>query len=162
MSATVTFQSQCLQFGNIMRNLPRVSYIKALDVWMLACLILVFGSLIELALIGMIGANLEKVGINLELAGFRTRIVLTSGKRSEPTSFRKPTNRKPISLSPSDMQESCTTSCGQSSRFQELRSNRYTPEVVQKSQANNQIPEWGKSYIFVQGVTVSRDRKRCF
>ncbi|PAV83601.1 hypothetical protein WR25_14757 [Diploscapter pachys] len=56
------------QFGNIMRNLPRVSYIKALDVWMLACLILVFGSLIELALIGMIGANLEKVGIDLEQA----------------------------------------------------------------------------------------------
>ncbi|RCN41957.1 Cation transporter family protein [Ancylostoma caninum] len=47
------------QFGNIMRNLPRVSYVKALDVWMLVCLTFVFSSLLELAVIGAIGAKTE-------------------------------------------------------------------------------------------------------
>lgn len=62
------------QFGNIMRNLPRVSYVKALgntklavylwrfvflDVWMLVCLTFVFCSLLELAIIGSMGARSE-------------------------------------------------------------------------------------------------------
>ncbi|VDM45618.1 unnamed protein product [Toxocara canis] len=47
------------QFGNIMRNLPRVSYIKALDVWMLSCLTFVFCSLLELAVVGSMGAMSE-------------------------------------------------------------------------------------------------------
>ncbi|KAI6191605.1 Cation transporter family protein [Aphelenchoides bicaudatus] len=48
------------QFGNVMRNLPRVSYIKALDVWVLVCLLFVFASLIELAIVGIIANQAEK------------------------------------------------------------------------------------------------------
>lgn len=39
------------QFGNVMKNLPKVSYVKALDVFMLAATMFIFASLIELAIV---------------------------------------------------------------------------------------------------------------
>uniref|UniRef100_A0A0N5AJD3 Neur_chan_LBD domain-containing protein n=1 Tax=Syphacia muris TaxID=451379 RepID=A0A0N5AJD3_9BILA len=39
------------QFGNVLRHLPRVSYIKCLDVWMIFSVIFIFCTLVELALV---------------------------------------------------------------------------------------------------------------
>ncbi|VDK58193.1 unnamed protein product [Anisakis simplex] len=54
------------QFGNIIRNLPRVSYIKAIDVWVLSGMTFVFASLIELAMIGFMGRNEERSIVTLK------------------------------------------------------------------------------------------------
>ncbi|VBB28286.1 unnamed protein product [Acanthocheilonema viteae] len=91
-------------FGNIMRNLPRVSYVKAFDVWMLSCLSFVFCSLLELAIIGSINARSETVTVKKPLKRrSRTSLVHASRKYSPITFHKKIDNITARSISPIDL-----------------------------------------------------------
>uniref|UniRef100_A0AAF5Q5S1 Uncharacterized protein n=1 Tax=Wuchereria bancrofti TaxID=6293 RepID=A0AAF5Q5S1_WUCBA len=91
-------------FGNIMRNLPRVSYVKAFDVWMLSCLSFVFCSLLELAIIGSINARSEITAVKKPLKKrCRSSSMHSSRKHSPITCHKKIENNVTIrSISPID------------------------------------------------------------
>lgn len=45
------------QFGSVVNGLPKTSDVKAIDIWILFSMAIIFGSLIELAIVGYMSKN---------------------------------------------------------------------------------------------------------
>lgn len=102
------------QFGNIMRNLPRVSYVKAIDVWMLGAMSFIFCSLLELAIVGYKVKDDAGSAGGASLRGKRSIRVPSSerNRRADsptPVCKRRQMLSPPIDSTPSGMIEPLTS-----------------------------------------------------
>uniref|UniRef100_A0A914P7E4 Neurotransmitter-gated ion-channel transmembrane domain-containing protein n=1 Tax=Panagrolaimus davidi TaxID=227884 RepID=A0A914P7E4_9BILA len=95
--------AQIFQFGSIRALLPRVSYIKAIDVWVLGSMTFVFASLVELAIVGYQAKLYDKK---------HKKRTITENDDLQGLNFRQRTDTK-ISLSSSEV----TVCCMKSSAF---------------------------------------------
>ncbi len=68
------------QSSAISQRLPRVSYIKAIDIWMTACLVFVFGALIEYAFVNVLARKEKSEDASIKYKDDDTVVVEKVGK----------------------------------------------------------------------------------
>ncbi|CAJ0943027.1 unnamed protein product, partial [Mesorhabditis belari] len=112
------------QFGNVLRHLPRVSYIKCLDVWMIFSVIFIFMTLVELAIVcqlnrwereRQIGSKVLGHWLNQirktrkevkpsngggEGGGLRKRLLGLGGNKAPPATTEQPTEQPKENATP--------------------------------------------------------------
>lgn len=83
------------QFGNVLRHLPRVSYIKCLDVWMIFSVIFIFATLVELAIVCQLNRWERERQIGSKVLGHwlnqirKTRKITGKSNGGDPDGVRK-------------------------------------------------------------------------
>ncbi|KAK6172619.1 hypothetical protein SNE40_016237 [Patella caerulea] len=88
----LTVLTMTTQSSGVNASLPRVSYTKAIDIWMSTCLLFVFGALIEFAVVNVLSRNkeatetnstTEQIGTKLENGPFmnETMVMIGGGVR---------------------------------------------------------------------------------
>jgi len=58
-----------MQYANVARSLPKVSYIKGVDLYMMGCVTYIFLSICELAMVGILEKQATESGYNSRLRG---------------------------------------------------------------------------------------------
>ena len=84
-----TILTMTTQSSGSTRALPRVSYVKAIDVWMSTCLFFVFAALLEFAIVNVLSRKEIKQNIRLrsegEIPGFNNLIIEENNHQNSKT-----------------------------------------------------------------------------
>ncbi|KJH53170.1 Cation transporter family protein [Dictyocaulus viviparus] len=121
------------QFGNVLRHLPRVSYIKCLDVWMIFSVIFIFCTLVELAIVCQLNRWERERQIGSKVLGHwlnQIRRTRRNEARSNGEGVRK---RIPRAVGTSSPKESPTRSTLVSKTSNSLVQNKAVDQVYDHS-----------------------------